>query len=54
MNNFEDIGPKFIFFIKVGKPDIRMENQEKGGKKMRAGGEEESKKKLKYTSGSQT
>ena len=41
VNNFEDIGPKFIFSVKVGKPDIRMENQEKGGKKW---GQEEKKK----------
>lgn len=30
VHNFEDIGPKFIFSIKVGKAVIRMGNQEEG------------------------
>ena len=59
MHSFEDIGPKFIFSIKVGTPVIRMGSQEKvAGWRgvvpgMRAGREEESKTKLKYASGSQ-
>lgn len=69
MHSFEDIGPKFIFSIKVGTPVIRVGSQERRGggggggeggwgggggvPGMRAGREEESKTKLKYASGSQ-
>lgn len=54
VHNYEDIGPKFIFSIKVGKPVIRMGNQQKGKGKTRSGREEESKNKLNYIRDSQT
>jgi hypothetical protein len=53
VHNLEEIGPKFIFSLKVGKLVITASQKEEERKKIGLA-TEENKMKLKYTSDSQT